>query len=365
MKKQAFTLVELLVVIAIIGMLIALLLPAVQAAREAARRMQCTNNLKQIGVATHNFHDTFGHIPMVSKQPESPNPGTTFSNRVSGIIMIWPFMEQAALYDLVANNPSGAYSSQTAGTGLAANGGPFNVHPHHCYLYSDSSGSNQHYHPYGSPNPGFVCPSDGETKTSTGERTKNNYRMCVGDTNHNLGRGAYLIGFSSIDFAGVTDGLSNTVFFAERLVPDISTTRMYKRGVVNFSWANMQECITKGKGSGGKMPSGSTPYSVESRIGDANALFSSFHTMLQPNSPTCGIGETAGVIILAATSNHSGGVNVLMGDGACRFVSETIDNGTSLSVNGAHDAPPTTGETTYYGVWGELGTRDSGGTVSF
>ncbi|MGL6196239.1 MAG: DUF1559 domain-containing protein, partial [Thermoguttaceae bacterium] len=89
-QATAFTLVELLVVIAIIGILIALLLPAVQAAREAARRMQCTNNFKQMGLAVHNFHDAHGVLP----------PAAISSGRASLFVLIFPYLEQTALYDL-------------------------------------------------------------------------------------------------------------------------------------------------------------------------------------------------------------------------------------------------------------------------
>ena len=89
-NRQAFTLVELLVVIAIIGVLIALLLPAVQAAREAARRAQCTNNLKQIGLAVHNFHSTQMYLP----------PIAIYQNRPTILMFLWPFVEQQSLYDI-------------------------------------------------------------------------------------------------------------------------------------------------------------------------------------------------------------------------------------------------------------------------
>ncbi len=92
--RRGFTLIELLVVIAIIAVLIALLLPAVQQAREAARRSQCKNNLKQIGLATHNFHDTYNYLA-VSSRP--PGTGTV---RLAGMVKILPYVDQAPLYNL-------------------------------------------------------------------------------------------------------------------------------------------------------------------------------------------------------------------------------------------------------------------------
>ena len=102
--NRAFTLVELLFVIAIIGVLIALLLPAVQAAREAARRMQCSNHLKQIGLAIHNFHDTHTALP----------PLTIFANRPSIFIFLYPYIEQQQLYDVLVGK--GQFDKATAST---------------------------------------------------------------------------------------------------------------------------------------------------------------------------------------------------------------------------------------------------------
>jgi prepilin-type N-terminal cleavage/methylation domain-containing protein len=105
-RRNGFTLVELLVVIAIIGVLIALLLPAVQAAREAARRMQCSNHLKQQGIAIHNFHDTYnGIVPCGIGNEVSGAGNVSVSNRISGFGFLYPFIEQAALWDILSTQP--------------------------------------------------------------------------------------------------------------------------------------------------------------------------------------------------------------------------------------------------------------------
>lgn len=108
--RRAFTLVELLVVIAIIGVLIALLLPAVQQAREAARRMQCTNNLKQFGLGLHNFHDTYGNLPAGGYGPNTP----AMHDRMSGFVPMMPFFEQGAAFDLFNIDESVDHASNAA-----------------------------------------------------------------------------------------------------------------------------------------------------------------------------------------------------------------------------------------------------------
>ena len=126
LSRQGFTLVELLVVIAIIGILVAMLLPAVQAAREAARRMQCSNNLKQLGIALHNYHNTWDALPpMRGGTNSSLGAPWVFDNTsvdsLSGLVSLMPYMEQVPLYEQIES----------------ANMGPAPWHwPHWCWQYS-------------------------------------------------------------------------------------------------------------------------------------------------------------------------------------------------------------------------------------
>ena len=103
--RRGFTLIELLVVIAIIGVLVALLLPAVQAAREAARRTQCSNNLKQLGIGLHNYHDISGRLPTnINVVVQTRSSGVTIANdrnRASHLVNLLPFIEQKPLYDQI------------------------------------------------------------------------------------------------------------------------------------------------------------------------------------------------------------------------------------------------------------------------
>ena len=98
-RRYGFTLVELLVVIAIISLLVSLLLPAVQQAREAARRAQCKNNLKQIGIALHNYHDTAGMFPLYNIGQTTTGDETSRTGRISGLVMLLPYLEQGNIYD--------------------------------------------------------------------------------------------------------------------------------------------------------------------------------------------------------------------------------------------------------------------------
>ena len=194
--RQGFTLIELLVVIAIIAILISLLLPAVQSAREAARRVQCTNNLKQLGLALHNYHSAVGSFPMASTTAYSdPGVQTTWGTWGAQSLML-PYLEQAPLYNAINFDWTNWYDV----------GNPINSTAWNMNLQA------------------FICPSDG----LTGQINNNNYFGSIGTTTDYNSGGPGGVGGSTGIFAhlktygigNVTDGTSNTIAFSEGLVGD-------------------------------------------------------------------------------------------------------------------------------------------------
>ncbi len=361
---KGFTLVELLVVIAIIGILIGLLLPAVQAAREAARRMQCTNYLKQLGLAAQNFHDVQGFLPSASKQivyQKYSNNGAY--GRFSGLSVMLPYLEQTALYNELIDDIESGASPWTRAADRAV-----------CQMVSS-----------------FLCPSEGNQKNASGETGNSNYRLCRGDMPLNWDWDEARSPFGNgekkqISLSAITDGTSNTVFFSEAVVGSSSKDRQVKGGVVllrgNFNnghstaWSNFfftPAVCAAARGSDGQIASAYEVAASErmrqgERWGDAQDLYTLFWTMLPPNGPTCAIGGSEDGTKVSASSYHSGGVNTCFGDGSVRFISETVDCGDQS--NDYYDLVPNKsrpqdyGGKSAYGVWGSFGTMAGGETVS-
>jgi len=340
LANRAFTLVELLVVIAIIGILVALLLPAVQAAREAARRTQCSNNLKQIGLGLHNHHDSKQYLPF--REGRFPNFPASYQGRKSGLITLLPYIEQGPLHDQIM-------SDLVIGATTFASGGP--------------EPWNGAYIPWQSQIPGFLCPSDGSRPTSTVKQT--NYMFCSGDsidlhTSNNVSRGMFGLttGDRGFGFADVQDGLSNTIAASERRrgnsVEHFTQTAMQGGswfttpnaclGFYNKSTKTWSASVTRGAWAGVRWP-------------DGGMGFGGMTTNAPPNSVSCAWNShDAQPGLYPPTSGHPGGVLVLMGDASVRFVSQTIDCGNQNAsgvLNGAPGVSP-------FGVFGALGTRSGG-----
>ncbi|MFG0288045.1 MAG: DUF1559 domain-containing protein [Rhodopirellula sp. JB044] len=408
-RQGGFTLVELLVVIAIIGVLVGLLLPAVQAAREAARRMSCSNNFKQIGLAIHNYHSAFNQLPghmegtaLLSNPSSWYNPQDEANQRSLSIFVgLLPFMEQQALWDQISNpnmtDLLASGGSRPAGQPWPAMGPTVtddtNTSP-------SVSSLNTGYAPWMTEIPTLRCPSDPGVGLPAMGRT--NYAACVGDAIHYMDNGEVLFNLTGIwtygpekkqacdrgafyprakhKFRDFLDGLSNTIAAAEiaTYLGDNAITgigRSIGGGDASDHRADPTFCRTAdgpntidptrpqfwgpdatyimpaNEGRGYRWASGMHPYSV-------------VNTILPPNREICLLYGDTGAGTVPPSSRHQGGVHVLMGDGAVKFITDSIEAGSSTSgtVVAVYDGGTGTrapGSPSPYGLWGSLGTRAS------
>ena len=348
-RRFGFTLIELLVVIAIIAILIALLLPAVQQAREAARRTQCKNNLKQFGLALHNYHDVYNMFC-----PFSGGPGTPVNNaagqqrtRMSGVVALLPYFEQ------------GTISSEIAG--LTGQNPPWNNND-----------------PWLRRLPLMECPSDsgsGDAASAARTRGKRNYAFNGGDSYAGNGGDANLTAtpmviqtrglFGALKCYGLrdaVDGSSNTIAMSEHVAP--TNTNGPGLAANTFGVTTPAGCSALYNKTTRQYPGGAwTGDTIRGyRWGDGGAYFSAISTAIPPNGASCFTAATASHWndgIFSASSTHTGGVHALLADGSVRFISENIDSG-----NQATAFPlPTAGSASPYGTWGALGTRAGGEVI--
>jgi len=343
--RRGFTLIELLVVIAIIAVLIALLLPAVQAAREAARRSQCINNLKQIGLGMHNYHTGTNSFPLVGAVQPYNKGATTYWSNWSAQALLNPYVEQTTIFN--ASNFSWAPE-------WANNQG---------YLTNSTA--------YLTKINSYLCPSDGNAGTngfnnsyaaSTGTSTIG-YPTGGGNGGSPSGLSAGVFAYqANYSIAQITDGTSNTIAFSEWVVnnplgkspgratdagslqgtgyPDITAVvnslKIVQADIIlcNNAWNSG----VRGNGPGITWATGAMGYTL-------------FNTVVPPNGggqiqwAACRNGccaQSQHADYNNATSNHPGGVNVLMADGSSRFIKNSIS----------------------WTAWWSLGTRSGGEVIS-
>ena len=305
LRRGAFTLIELLVVIAIIAILIGLLLPAVQKVREAAARMQCSNNLKQLGLAAHNYHDANQNLPPVMG-PSGCCWGTW-------VVLVLPFIEQENAYRLYQN--WGGSDSVNSNFPAAGSGG----FPRYAAAPNSTNVTGRRYKT-------LSCPSD-QDNAPIAPITNHNYAASTGTggTYRTAPTGA-AAGFApqaglfdagsltrKIKLTDASDGLTNTILFGEVLQGASSDLR-------GFSWWGDAAGV-----STYAPPNSTTP----------DQIYTAGYCNNQPlrNLPCTG---TGGAMFLSR-SRHTGGVNVCLGDGSVRFISSSINPTTWLNLGGAQD----------------------------
>lgn len=363
--RRGFTLVELLVVIAIIGILVALLLPAVQAAREAARRMQCNNNLKQLMLAAHNYHDTYKSFPTSWGGTDTGNEVTSNYGQIGPYVGLAPFFEQAGLYSQITGRTQGKNHQTGAAGGTLYQ--PFGPAP---WVEGDLGNGNG-YPPWHVELPTLRCPSDGARKVAGwwNDTGKVNYNVCGGDSCWDSwgtggGRNVWSKRFQYGRLGDIKDGTSNTLGMSEQSVGSVPASRGTIHGDYwNGTGYNTNPSVCFGhKGPNGTIIGGGV--NENSRRGawwaGGGQVCLGFNTVLPPNSVSCneGDGEWGTQRIMPPDSWHPGGVNAAMLDGSVQFISDTIDSGNRTTRCDITSGPSP------YGVWGALGTMAGGESVS-
>ena len=328
MRRRGFTLIELLVVIAIIAVLIALLLPAVQQAREAARRTQCKNNLKQMGLALHNYHDVYNMFP----------PGVIASLAggwgASWYMRILPYVDQAPVFNKLTfsgTHHGWAYTGVTEGNAngqiLRATTINFAICPSSPMPATQTNDIPITAAQYN----GLSGMRDGNGVTNTAGRLAPCCSCCGGQqATGQISSSGMLVPTEGINLSAATDGSSNTIMVGEAsmfIIPSGGTTRTLQ---VN--------------GAHGIMMGTSTLATVRSINGGTfERCFNLTTVNYPPNAPVIdnngswpGVGNNFGSNN-PLNSAHTGGVHVLLADGSTRFISDNIDMGTLRRLSSRDD----------------------------
>ena len=283
-RRCGFTLVELLVVITIIGILIALLLPAVQAAREAARRTQCTNNLAQIGIALHNYEAAHEVLPPGVVNPKGPVRNKAEGYHVGWLVQVLPYIEENVAYKHV-DFSVGVYDKKNEPVRRLKM--RMFLCPSDAYGYARPRGGGQ----AGTGEPGDVA-------ISTYAGCHNDVEAPIDQDNHGV-----LFLNSHVGSRDVTDGTSHTIYVGEKSVDEHE---------LDLGWMSGTRATLRNTG---ELPNASRP--GRPRPAEPGALAGQPAEAAKEGPADLKVG--------GFSSSHPGGLNVVLGDGSCRFISETVD----------------------------------------
>ncbi len=360
-RLSGFTLIEVLIVITIVGILLAVLLPAIGAAREAARRMDCSNRLKQVSLAMSNYESVYGKYPTSRR-------GSLYRDdpyaRVSGFVSILPFMEQHALYEKLEGSISYTHIAST--TPSFSSLCFLNFFPSTWMMCPapPSATSTVRIEPWLDQLDPLRCPSD-PRREYPGEMGYTNYVFSVGDTIVDNANGQTRGMFEASTFRrlrDVTDGLSNTVFLSEIKV-DGEMIEWLDDSVLSVPMN-----YSKNNGRSSSIVANAPPdapefYGRGRRWVDGAPTFSAFNTILPPGDVSANHRNADDLTYgnFAAGSHHGGGgVNCAFGDGSIRFIGAQIDCGDlSRSAPTGKDR-----QNSPYGIWGSMGTIAADEVVS-
>ena len=346
-RCSGFTLVELLVVIAIIGVLVGLLLPAVQSAREAARRSSCSNNLKQIGLTIHNYHDTRNRFPEGRVRSEYKNTGAPWNTEnISWMARVLPFMEEQALYDAIdfelspgwggVNNAAMKNKVATFRCPSdAGNGRVAWVAPNGAKVRGGVPDVNR----FGQGQTNYLANAGAALQLGTRARD-NQSRGVVFSHRYRGAQGSVAGDPGKFDMASCTDGTSKTIWVSEVVIgfPHRQVNSAYR----NFGdWGNVTPndngCPNGGAATNGRRQTGASWF--EGYMPNHIA----FSTFMTPNSKLYDCSANSNDVAFASRSKHPGLVQCVAVDGSVHAVNDSVD----------------------WAVWGNLGNKDDGFAVSF